>query len=341
MSEHLFGKTATELSATAKNMKLPAFRARQIAEWLYPKHAIAIEDMTTLSKTLRETLSTQYDVGRTPPEQVVTSRDGTKKYLFSTWSGHHIESALIPDEERATLCISTQIGCKRGCTFCMTGKQGFQGQLTTGEILNQYASCPERDQITNIVYMGMGEPFDNTDAVMNSIEIFTASYGYAKSPTRLTVSTIGVIPGMQRYIENCSAHLAISLHSPFDEERAELMPAQHKYPIKDVIKVLKQYDFGRQRRLTFEYALFDKVNDSEEHARATVRLLKGIRCRVNLIPFNSVPDINLKATSRKKVEAFQNILKQKGIVTTIRKSKGQDIAAACGLLSTSSPSHCE
>ncbi|NCC49868.1 MAG: 23S rRNA (adenine(2503)-C(2))-methyltransferase RlmN [Spartobacteria bacterium] len=334
MRAYLFGKVLAELRELVLEMGLPGFRAGQLAEWLYGKHCVDIGAMTTLSKSLREMLSEKYEVGRLPYEQVAVSADGCRKYLFPTHEGAHVESALIPDADRATLCVSTQVGCKRKCAFCMTGLQGFQGQLSAGEILNQYASCPEREVITNVVYMGMGEPLDNLDAVMKSIDVFTSDYGYAKSPTRLTVSTVGILAGLPRFIEGCQAHLAISLHSPFDEERVRLIPAQRSNPIREVVRLLKGYDFGRQRRLTFEYALFAGVNDSEEHARETVRLLNGLRCRVNLIPFNPAPEIPLRPASREKVEAFQELLKDKGVVTTIRKSKGQDIAAACGLLST-------
>ncbi|MGD9873735.1 MAG: 23S rRNA (adenine(2503)-C(2))-methyltransferase RlmN [Kiritimatiellia bacterium] len=330
----LLGQTQIEMVAVAAALGQPAFRGRQICEWIYKHHAETIDGMSSLSKSLREQLVAEYATGRTAPVECAESPDGTKKYLFPAGEGKFIETALIPDEERATLCISTQVGCARACAFCATGQQGLQGNLSAAEILNQYASCPERNQITNIVYMGMGEPLDNLENVLRSVEIFSADYAYAKSPTRLTVSTVGILPALEKLVKSCSCHVAISMHSPFGEERAAMMPVEKQHPIKDVVEVLRAAAIRGQRRLTFEYALFDGVNDSPAHAKAVARLLKDLDCRINLIPFNAVPGSSYVPSPREKVEAFQNILKESGFVTTIRKSKGQDIAAACGMLST-------
>lgn len=330
----LLGKTRLELVAVAAAVGQPAFRGRQICEWIYKHHAETIDAMSSLSKSLRERLAAEYVTGRAAPVECAESADGTKKYLFPAGDGKFIETALIPDEERATLCISTQIGCARACAFCATGQQGLQGNLSAAGILNQYAGCPERDQITNIVFMGMGEPLDNLEAVLRSVEIFSADYAYAKSPTRLTVSTVGILPALETLIKSCSCHVAISLHSPFGEERAAMMPVEKQHPIKEVVEALRAAAIRGQRRLTFEYALFDGVNDSPAHAKAVARLLKDLDCRINLIPFNAVPGSSFIPSPREKVEAFQNILKEAGFVTTIRKSKGRDIAAACGMLST-------
>ncbi|MBN1268023.1 MAG: 23S rRNA (adenine(2503)-C(2))-methyltransferase RlmN [Kiritimatiellae bacterium] len=333
MSEILLGKELGEVEALVTAMGQPRFRARQACEWLYKKHAGLFMEMANLPKALRDKLELDYEIGRVASKKAAVSGDGTRKYLFKVDAGY-VESAVIPDDWRATLCLSTQVGCARACTFCATGRQGLQGSLTAGEILNQYASCPQRDDITNVVYMGMGEPFDNTDAVLKSLRLFTAKYAYAKSPLRFTVSTVGVIPGMKRFLDETRCHLAISLHSPFGDERAQLMPVEKQYPAADVIEVLRGYDFSGQRRLTFEYIPFKGVNDTPRHAQALVKLLNKLNCRVNLVPFNGFPGAPLEPSDAAAIEQFQNLLKDKGVVTTIRKSKGQDIQAACGLLST-------
>jgi 23S rRNA (adenine2503-C2)-methyltransferase len=246
----------------------------------------------------------------------------------------YVEAAYIPETDRATLCLSTQVGCKMGCLFCMTGKQGFQGQLTAGEIVNQLASLPERESVTNIVYMGMGEPLDNVEAVLKSLEILTSDWGYGMSPRRITVSTIGVIPGMRAFLDNSNAHLAVSVHSPFDEERRQLMPVQHVYPLSQVLDLVRSYELSKSRRISFEYIVFGGLNHSQAHVKELSRLLHGIRARVNLIHFHSIPDTPLKPASEEQMLDFQKRLQDKGIPTTIRRSRGQDVQAACGMLST-------
>ena len=332
--QNLFGLTLEQLKIVVRSLDLPAFTATQLADWLYKKHAGFIDEMTNLSKNARRKLEEKYYVGLTLPSNVQTSVDGTKKYLYPTQTKKFIESAYIPDDDRTTLCVSTQIGCKMGCLFCMTGKQGFQGNLTAGEIINQIHSLPEFENLTNIVYMGMGEPLDNIQAVLDSIEIMTAPWGYGWSPKRITVSTIGIIPAMISFLEKSDAHLAVSLHSPFDEERRQIMPIQNVYPLTEVIRELKKWDLGRQRRISFEYIMFKGVNDSPRHARELVRLLNGIKCRINLIRFHSIPDTVLEGTDVAGMVEFQNMLKAKGMTVTIRASRGEDIFAACGLLST-------
>ncbi len=313
---------------------LPRFTAAQIADWLYPKRVASIEEMTNLSKKARAWLSENYEVGIRMPQKVQVSSDGTKKYLFAAGPEKFVETAMIPENERVTVCVSSQVGCKMGCLFCMTGKQGFQAQLTAGEIVNQIRSIEEAGKVTNIVYMGMGEPFDNLEQVLKSLEILTASWGYAMSPRRITVSTIGIIPGMLTFLERSDAHLAVSLHTPFDEERQMLMPVQVAYPIRDVVNEIKSWDFGRQRRVSFEYILFGGLNDTPRHVNELVRLLDGLRCRINLIRFHPIPGTPLRGSSDETLFGFKDRLNEKGILTTIRASRGQDIYAACGLLST-------
>jgi 23S rRNA (adenine2503-C2)-methyltransferase len=332
--EPLFGKTLAEIQEIVKHNKLPGFAAKQIVEWLYQKRVSSIDEMTNISVKNREILKESFELGLLPPVKVQVSVDGTKKYLFPTKKGQFVESAYIPDKDRATLCVSSQVGCKMGCLFCMTGKQGFQSHLKAGEILNQIQSLPERDNLTNIVYMGMGEPFDNLEELLKSLEILTSSYGYAWSPKRITVSTIGIIPGMKEFLQRSKCHLAVSLHSPFEAERLSLMPIQHVYPASEVLKEIRSFDFGLQRRVSFEYIMFKELNDTPRHANELAKILNGIRCRINLIRFHPIPNTPLLGSDDETIKKFQELLNQKGIITTIRASRGQDIFAACGLLST-------
>lgn len=334
LQEKLFGKTLSELKAITEQLGLPGFTARQMAEWLYKKPVNSIEAMTNLSKQAREKLSEKYSFGLTQPVKVQVSSDGTKKYLFPTIDSKFIETAMIPDVDRKTVCVSSQVGCKMGCLFCMTGKQGFQGQLDAGDILNQYRNIDEWSKLTNIVYMGMGEPFDNLDNVLKSLEILTSDWGFALSPRRITVSSIGIVPAMITFLQSSQCHLAISLHTPFDNERRELMPIQHVYPIEQVVSELKKVDFSGQRRVSFEYIMFEGFNDTPRHVKELARLLSGLRCRINLIRFHPIPGTPLKGSPDKTIEKFKDELTAKGIITTIRASRGQDIYAACGLLST-------
>jgi 23S rRNA (adenine2503-C2)-methyltransferase len=334
MKESLFGKSLNELTSLALDLGLPKFTGKQMAEWLYQKDISSIEEMTNLSKKAREILETKYEFGLINSTKVQESTDGTKKYLFPTTNGKFVETAMIPDEDRKTVCVSSQVGCKMGCLFCMTAKQGFQGQLSAGEIVNQVRNIPEWHEVTNIVYMGMGEPFDNLEEVLKSLEILTSAWGFAMSPRRITVSTIGIIPGMLSFLNQSEAHLAVSLHTPFDDERQQLMPVQVAYPLADVVREIKSWDFGRQRRISFEYIVFKGFNDTAKHVQELCKILNGIKCRVNLIRFHPIPGTPLEATDEFTLQKFKDLLNAKGILTTIRASRGQDIYAACGLLST-------
>jgi len=334
MKDQLFGKDLNELQEISLALGLPKFTGKQLADWLYKKEITSIDEMSNLSKNARELLNEKYEFGISAPSKVQVSLDGTKKYLFPTSQNKFIETAMIPDDDRKTVCVSTQVGCKMGCLFCMTGKQGFQGQLTAGEIVNQIRSIKEYGDVSNIVYMGMGEPFDNLDAVLKSLDILTSEWGYAMSPRRITVSSIGIIPAMLRFLNESEAHLAISLHTPFDEERRKLMPVQIAYPIADVVREIRGWDFGRQRRVSFEYILFKGLNDTPLHIRELVKLLSGIRCRINLIRFHPVPGTPLESPDEETINNFRDQLNDKDIIATVRASRGQDIYAACGLLST-------
>jgi len=330
----LLGKTIDELKTIVSELGMPGFTAKQISEWLYKKRAFSIEDMTNISVKNRLQLSEDYEVGRNLPVKEVESSDGTKKYLFKTAEGHFVETVYIPEDDRSTLCVSSQVGCKMGCKFCMTGQQGFVAQLTATEILNQILSIPEADSITNIVFMGMGEPFDNTMPLLRSLDILTADYGYAWSPRRITVSTIGLIPGIKVFMEKSNCHLTVSLHSPFPQDREMLMPIEKTYPLSKVLDELRKHDFSKQRRVSFAYIMFEGVNDAMRHAVELVKILKGIDCRVNLVRYHAIPNVDLKPSSEEKMTFFRDYLTSNGVTATIRHSRGEDISAACGLLST-------
>ena len=329
----LLGLTLDELKTVAKDLRMPAFTGGQMAKWLYVQKVTSIDEMTNISKANREKLKEEYTIGCMPPADCQRSIDGTIKYLFPA-GGKFVETVYIPDKDRATLCVSCQIGCKMNCLFCQTGKQGFEGQLTVAEILNQIYSLPEREKLTNIVFMGQGEPMDNLDAVLRATEILTSADGFAWSPRRITVSSVGVKNKLKRFLDESECHVAISLHAPLHELRAQLMPAEKGMPITEVVDLLRQYDFAHQRRLSFEYIVFQGVNDTKAHAKEILRLLQGLDCRINLIRFHQIPDVPLKGVDDRKMEELRDYLTGHGIFTTIRASRGQDIYAACGLLNT-------
>ena len=391
----LLGKTLEELKEIALELSLPAFTAKQIADWLYKKRVTSIDKMTNLSKSARERLSKEFVIGIDQTLQVVTSQDGTKKYLFKPQctagpqpaigdqrtagqqstakqqstverqsaaeqqgtaeqpgcASGSIESVIIPDNERKTICVSSQVGCKMACTFCMTGRQGFHGNLSVASILSQFIAVEESQELTNAVFMGMGEPLDNLENVMRAIEVLTADWGFAWSPKRITLSTIGVttqlggrgivwkgveyknVNPLKFFLDNCKVHLAVSLHNPFFEERLALMPAEKSFPLEKTLKLIKEYDFTGQRRVSFEYTMFNKVNDSKRHADRLAQLLRGLECRVNLIRFHSIPDSPLESSPMQVIEHFRERLQASGITATIRASRGEDILAACGMLS--------
>ena len=346
----LMGMTVPELKEAARVLGMPAFTGGQIGRWLYQQHIVSIDDMTNISKQNRERLKEHYTIGAMQPIDCQRSIDGTVKYLFPVHCGKqgeaskYVETVYIPDGDRATLCVSSQVGCKMNCLFCQTGKQGFEGNLTAGDILNQIYALPEADRLTNIVFMGQGEPMDNLDAVLRATEILTAPWGWGWSPKRITVSSVGIPRKLERFLKESECHLAISLHSPLHEQRAQLMPAEKAMPAKEVIALLAAQDFTHQRRISFEYIMFGGLNDSRQHAQAVVDLLQPLdkaiggkwdsQLRVNLIRFHQIPDVDLPAADEHRMEQFRDYLCQHGITTTIRASRGQDIYAACGLLTT-------
>ena len=328
----LIGKSLDELREIAQNVGLKPFQGGQMAKWLYEKRVKSIDEMTDLSIAGRQRLAQQYCVGRQEPDVVTESIDGTRKYLFYASSGNAIESVYIPEADRATLCISSQKGCKMNCSFCMTGRQGFHGNLTAAEIINQILSIPESESLTNVVFMGMGEPMDNYDAVVKVIEVLTAKWGFAWSPKRITVSSIGKLTELKRLIDSTSVHIAISVHSPFHRERLQLMPVENAFPIDDVMTLLANYDFAHQRRLSVEYIMWDNLNDDIAHADALAELIRHTSARVNLIRFHAIPDSRLRTATNQRMVEFRDHLNLLGIICTIRRSRGEDIMAACGML---------
>ncbi len=330
----LLGKTPSQLKEIALQAGLPGFAGGQMAQWIYGKRVRSIDGMTNLSKAGREALAASYEVGVAEPVGRAVSSDGTCKYLFPVDGdpGNAVEAVMIPDGERKTLCVSSQAGCKMGCKFCMTGRQGFHGNLSAADILSQFFGVDEAGQLTNTVFMGMGEPLDNWDEVKRVIEVLTADWGFGWSPKRITLSTIGVLPNLRRYLDECRCHLAVSLHNPFPDERLSLMPAQKAFPLEEVVSLIRRYDFSGQRRVSFEYTMFAGFNDTPRHADALLRLLHGLECRINLIRFHQIPDFPYGTSSQAAMEAFRDRLSRGGITATIRASRGEDILAACGLL---------
>ena len=339
MKEKLLGMTLAELKTAAQACGLKPFVGAQLADWLYAKRARSWDRMANISKAAREALAARYDLGISDPLGTAVSSDGTKKYLFKVvcpmsggFEESAVESVMIPDEDRFTLCVSSQAGCKMGCKFCMTGRQGFHGQLDAADILNQFVSIDESAELTNAVFMGMGEPLDNYATVARVIEVLTAPWGFAWSPKRITLSTIGVLPALKRFLDEQRCHLAVSLHNPFPEERLEMMPVQRAWDIRAVLDLIRQYDFSGQRRVSFEYTMFAGFNDDKRHADALIRLLRGLECRVNLIRFHEIPDFPYRCATDPAMEAFRDRLNNHQILCTIRSSRGEDILAACGML---------
>ena len=369
MKIRLLGKNPEELKTVAQEAGLPKFAAGQMAQWLYAKKVRSIDEMTNISKEGRARLAERYEVGVTEYSGLQVSSDGTKKYLFPVTASHRkgldngdvrpaagenavqahdavpgspsgdsslesgaVEAVMIPDKERATLCVSSQSGCRMGCRFCMTGRQGFHGHLSVADIMSQFLAVDESDVLTNAVFMGMGEPLDNYDNVMRAIEILTSDWGFGWSPKRITLSTIGVIPALKRFLDESRCHLAVSLHNPFSDERLSMMPVEKAWPIRDVVDLIRQYDFTGQRRVSFEYTMFSGFNDTKRHADALTRLLAGLECRVNLIRFHKIPDFPYVSSPDAVMENFRDRLGRAGITATIRASRGEDILAACGML---------
>jgi 23S rRNA (adenine2503-C2)-methyltransferase len=326
-----------ELEAFVQSLGLEKYRAKQIAQWIYKKRVKTFAEMTNISKQARKLLSEKAVIDVLKLVKVEESSDGTRKYLFELSDGNRIESVFIPERDWNTLCVSTQVGCPVGCTFCLTAKDGFTRNLTAAEIVDQYIHV-QRDvgegrRISNVVFMGMGEPLLNFDNVKKAVEIMTHRDMLDLSTRKITISTVGIVPGIERMAKEMNkVKLAVSLHATTDEVRERLVPLNRKYSIKDIMRALRRYPADNIRRIMIEYVMLKDVNDSLADAKRLVRLVKGIPVKVNLIPFNYYPGALFKPTPREKIEAFQRVLWDHNIAAFIRDSRGQDISAACGML---------
>ena len=328
----LLGMTLAELKAVAGEIGMPSFAARQMAEWLYGKKVASIDEMTNISAKNRRLLNERYTVGCAAPVDGQRSADGTVKYLYRTAAGGYVETVYIPDGDRATLCVSSQVGCRMNCRFCMTGKQGFSGQLTAADILNQLYSLPERETLTNVVFMGQGEPLLNLDNVLKAMEMLNESFQIGAR--RLTVSTSGIIPQIKKLAElDMQSTLALSLHAPNHEIRKQLMQIENKYPMDELHEALKYYVDKTGRRITIEYLLIKGLNDTISSAKQLAAYLKDIKCNINLIPYNPTAKNDYKRPDNNSIMKFKALMEHSGKKVTVRLERGADIDAACGQLS--------
>lgn len=337
MKIDLKGLDAQEIVEWVSNQGLEAYRGRQIREWALKKLAVSFHDMTNLPKDLRIFLNNRASLSPTETVKIQNSKDGTRKYLFRLRDGHLIESVLIPERDHFTTCISTQVGCAMGCRFCLTGRHGLKRNMTSGEILDQVIqvkrSMDEPDRLTNVVLMGMGEPLANYDAVIKAMGNLMAEEGMNFSHRKVTLSTCGLVPQIKSLGRRITVNLAVSLNAADDKKRNTLMPINRKYPLKKLIQACRAFPLPNRRMITFEYILIEGINDGDEDAERMARLLDGIRAKVNLIPLNPFPGLDMSPPPIERIQHFQNILIENHYTAIIRKSKGQDISAACGQLS--------
>ena len=339
---NLYGLTREDMEAFFTAMGEKAFRASQVMKWMYQDGVDDFEQMTNLSKALRERLAECAELRLPEVAQDMPSSDGTRKWLLKVDEANHIEMVYIPDEGRATLCVSSQVGCTLACSFCSTARQGFNRNLSAAEIVGQVMlaskliGLPENKGehvITNVVMMGMGEPLLNLDNVIKAMDLMQEDLAFGISKRRVTLSTAGVVPGIDALREQSDVSLAVSLHAPNDALRDQLVPLNKKYPIRELMAACKRYVAGKaRRRVTFEYVMLAGVNDSEAHARELVKILRGVPAKLNLIPFNPFPGSNYQCSSLETINAFREVVMQAGIITVTRKTRGDDIAAACGQL---------
>jgi 23S rRNA (adenine2503-C2)-methyltransferase len=338
---NLYGLSLDALQDIATRLGLETYRATQLAEWLYRHEVSRISEMTNLPLGIRDALERGFEIRKLRPSGEQRSRDGSSKYLFEKPGTPlaRFETVAIPDADRMTICVSTQSGCRMGCRFCHTATAGFGGQLGPDEILSQIRCIPESAQLTHLVFMGMGEPLDNPEAVLPCLKILNSRWGYNLGAGRVTVSTIGVLPALEHLLEQSRCRIALSVHSPFPDERKVLIPAEARYPVRDVIDLLKAHTTSDSRRVSLEYIVFDRFNDTPRHAAALAGLIRNTTFRVNLISYAPRTDAPWRAASRRSIEAFQKALLAQGVSVTIRKSRGADISAACGMLAGSTPLH--
>jgi 23S rRNA (adenine2503-C2)-methyltransferase len=333
----LTGLTRREAEELMAELGQPGYRGRQLFQWVQARRATTVEAMTSLARTLRAELAARATVSRPGLAKLQRAADGTRKFLLRLADGQEIESVLIPDDDRLTACISTQVGCPLACRFCLTGLMGARRNLTAAEIVGEVLLLQEAlepgERLSNLVLMGMGEPFLNFSAVERAIRILCDELGANIAPRRITLSTAGHVPGIRRLAAtDLGVNLAVSLSATTDEVRDQIMPINRRWPLAVLLDACRAYPLPNRRRLTFEYVMLDGVNDSPDDAKRLIRLLHGIRCKINLIPFNATPDLPDRPSPRERVEAFQRVLYEAGLIATIRESRGKDISAACGML---------
>lgn len=342
----LIGMSRAELRAVVGECGYRPFYADLIYETVFRHGEVEFERIERLPAPLVTALSMRVRSGVMPPVRVESAADGTRKYLFPVgderWprvdraaaGARLVEAVFIPEGDRDTLCVSTQVGCKMGCRFCLTARQGFRGHLTAAEIINQYYALPERERVTNVVFMGMGEPLDNLAATRRALELFTDPRGIGLGMSKVTVSTVGIVPAMQTLYRETRFRIALSLHSPFEEERAALMPITKAHGIEAVLNTIREARLPKNRRTMVEYLMIAGVNDSDRHLSRLIELLSTFRCTVNLIPYHPIPDLDFRSSDFPRIAHFRDRLIKAGIVATIRESRGLEVAAACGMLST-------
>lgn len=336
--------TQEQLTSFVVGLGQPAFRAKQIMAWLYRPGIVSFSQMTDLAKQFREILQEHAEISRFERMQIEKSEDGCVKFAFTLDDGYLIEAVLIPEVDRNTLCISSQVGCAMGCGFCLTATMGFKRNLTPSEIVNQICAVRDYlleqpkssligpDRVTNVVYMGMGEPLNNLDNVLASLSIITEQKGLDLTCRRITVSTCGIIPKLLELGEKSPVNLAISLHAVDDATRSALMPINARYPLAQLLEACRHFPMPKRKRIMFEYVLLQGINDSDHDARELARILKGIPCKINLLPYNQAPGLPYVGTSPERLLAFQKILLDAHYTVFIRTSRGADISAACGQL---------
>ena len=326
-----------EIEEWASSQGLETYRGRQIREWTFKKLAVSFQEMTNLPKDLRAMLEEKASLSTSERVKLQVSKDGTRKYLFQLMDGQYIETVLIPERDHFTICISTQVGCAMGCRFCLTGKQGLKRNLTPGEIMDQVIqvkrSMDEPDRLTNVVLMGMGEPLANYNAVLKVMGNLIAEEGMNFSHRKVTLSTCGLVPQIRKLGKQVTVNLAVSLNAADDETRSNLMPINRKYPLEPLLQACRAFPLPNRRMITFEYILIQGINDRNEDALKLTKLLSGMRAKVNLIPLNPLPGLDMSPPPIERIHHFQNILIKNHFTAIIRQSKGQDISAACGQLS--------
>jgi 23S rRNA (adenine2503-C2)-methyltransferase len=332
------GLTFDELSCELESENIDPSYALKICYWIYKKRIANISEINNISTEIKDRLSETFEPGLYGPADVLISSDKTEKYLFTTPEGKSFETVYIPEIKRRTLCVSTQAGCRMGCTFCLTGKSGFRGNLTSGEIINQILSNPHAGEITHVVFMGMGEPMDNISEVLRACNIISAQWGLSLGTGKVTVSTVGITYAIKEYLENSGCNLTLSLHSPFSDERRTVIPAENKYPFHEIIDILKLHPKSK-RRISVAYIMINGINDSDRHLEALKKLLANTKIRVNLLSYNQSAYSDWTSSPNERMQFYKHNLVIYGLSASIRKSRGNDISAACGLLAGGFENH--